>query len=183
MNKHHLVLGELIDYITGEVLEDTHDERYRQAISRILVEKKGYEKQDIIARKPVMAEADSKKAIIKADYVIELGNRVSMLVKYGPGSLVTRRRPSISASRLLKGYEIPVVVVTNGVSAEIIDGHSGIVIQEGLERIPTKEELLKIIREFDFKPVSPKKLEMEARILYAYEVDDSCPCDDTICRL
>ncbi len=26
---HHLILGELVDFITGETIEDTHDEMYR----------------------------------------------------------------------------------------------------------------------------------------------------------
>ena len=38
MGKHHLVLGELTDYITGETRVDTHDERARQTIARLLVD-------------------------------------------------------------------------------------------------------------------------------------------------
>ena len=37
---HHLILGELIDFITGETLQDTHDERYLQKLARLLVEQK-----------------------------------------------------------------------------------------------------------------------------------------------
>ena len=42
MNGHHLILGELTDTITRETLADTHDERQRQKLARLLVEKKGY---------------------------------------------------------------------------------------------------------------------------------------------
>ena len=42
MGGHHLIMGELEDFLTGEVLADTHDERYRQKIARYLVEEKGY---------------------------------------------------------------------------------------------------------------------------------------------
>jgi len=44
---HHLILGELVDYITGETIEDTHDERYRQKLAHLLVEHKGYFKKEI----------------------------------------------------------------------------------------------------------------------------------------
>ena len=44
---HHLILGELIDFITGETIQDTHDERYRQKLARLLVEHKGYVKKEI----------------------------------------------------------------------------------------------------------------------------------------
>ena len=40
MNGHHLILGELDDFVTGQRLADTHDERYRQRLSRLLVEEK-----------------------------------------------------------------------------------------------------------------------------------------------
>ncbi|MCP4369667.1 MAG: type I restriction enzyme HsdR N-terminal domain-containing protein, partial [Deltaproteobacteria bacterium] len=47
---HHLILGKLVDFITGETIQDTHDERYRQKLARLLVEKKGYTKNDIKPR-------------------------------------------------------------------------------------------------------------------------------------
>jgi hypothetical protein len=47
MTGHHLILGEVEDFITGQRLKDTHDERYRQKIARLLVAHKGYRKADI----------------------------------------------------------------------------------------------------------------------------------------
>jgi len=38
MTGHHLILGELDDLITGERVKDTHDERYRQKIARLLID-------------------------------------------------------------------------------------------------------------------------------------------------
>ncbi|MCK7466807.1 MAG: hypothetical protein MZU91_00755 [Desulfosudis oleivorans] len=43
MAGHHLILGKLTDFLTGEILDDTLDERYRQKIARWLVEQKGYD--------------------------------------------------------------------------------------------------------------------------------------------
>jgi hypothetical protein len=34
-----------------------------------------------------------------------------------------------------------------------------------------------------FDSISRKRAEMESRILYAFEVDGCCPCDDSVCRL
>jgi hypothetical protein len=34
-----------------------------------------------------------------------------------------------------------------------------------------------------FAPISEQRAEMESRILYCYEVDDRCECDDDVCRL
>lgn len=97
-----------------------------------------------------------------------------MVIKYGPGSLVTRRRPALAVSRLVAGYQTPVVVVTNGEDAEVISGLTGNVISHGLDSIPSKSELLSIAEHADFTPISEKQAMMEARIVYAFEIDGSC---------
>ncbi len=183
MDGHHLILGELADYITGETLKDTHDERYRQKIARLLVNQKGYLKADITPRAGLLIKAGDNKAIIKIDFKISVAGRAGMLIKYGPGSLVTRERPALAASRLLAPYQIPIVVVTNGEDAEILDGASGQVTHQGLESIPSRQELIGLVEDKAFEPISTDRSEMESRIIYAFEVNGSCPCDDTICRL
>jgi len=180
---HHLILGEIVDFITGESIEDTHDERYRQKLARLLVENKEYGKTDIKPRCNLMAVAGEKRAIVKIDFSISLSEKICMIIKYGPGSLVTRHRPALAASRLLAPYQIPVVVVTNGEDADIIEGSSGKLSAQGLDSIPAKPELIDRIANERFNPLSEKQLERESRIFYAFEVDGSCPCDDTICRL
>jgi Type I restriction enzyme R protein N terminus (HSDR_N) len=180
---HHLILGEEIDFITGCTILDTHDERYRQLLARLLVEQKGYPKKDIEARRELFFKAADKTAMIKIDYTISLCDKICMIVKYGPGSLTTRHRPALAASRLLALCPVPVVVVTNGKDADIINGSTGTIIGRGLESIPSKSELIEMAEKSRFDRLTDKQIEMEARILYAFEVDDSCPCDDTICRL
>ena len=183
MNGHHLILGELVDFITDETLKDTHDERYRQKIARLLVNQKGYLKADIEPRKELPVKADAKKAILKIDFVISLTGKVCMVVKYGPGSLVTRRRAVLAASRLIAPRQVPVAVITNGEDAEIMNGASGEILAQGLDSIPAKPDLETIVAGESFMTISDKQAEMESRILYCYEVDDSCECDDDICRL
>jgi hypothetical protein len=183
MNGHHLILGELTDFITGEVIKDTHDERHRQKIARLLVNQKGYAKTDIESRKPLVVETNDKKALLKVDFIITLAGQISMVVKYGPGSLVTRRRVALALSRLVAAYQVPVAVITNGLDAEIISGPSGAVIDTGIEAIPSKHDLTQLVAGKVVEPITKRQAEMESRILYCYEVDDSCECDDDICRL
>lgn len=183
MNGHHLILGKLVDFITGRTLDDTHDERYRQQIARLLVEKKGYVKQDVIPGKKILVCAGESRAQIPVDFVIRAGSMIGMIIKYGPGSIVTRHRPALALSRIFRSYQIPVVVVTNGRLAEVLDGITGKTISHGLETIPTKDQLINIVSGADLTEIPKKRFEMESRILYAYEVDGACPCDDTICRL
>ena len=183
MDGHHLILGELDDFITGDPLKDTHDERYRQQLARLLVNRKGYGKSDIKPRNSLIVEAGNRRARIKVDFLIYLDGQACMVIKYGPGSLVTRRRPLVAISRVLAPYQIPIAVVTNGVDAEIIEGKSGNVLSQGLETIPSKPRLTELVAGHDFRPINADRAAMESRIVYCFEVDGSCPCDEDVCRL
>ena len=183
MNGHHLILGEVDDFITGKRLKDTHDERYRQKIARFLVAQKGYRKADIEPRRKLVVQADDRKAIVKIDFVIKLSSRACMIIKFGPGSIVTRRRPVLAASRILAPYQIPVAVVTNGEDAEILDGCSGNILSRRIETIPSRSSLKKLVEDDQFQSIPKKRAEIESRLVYCYEVDGSCPCDEDVCRI
>lgn len=183
MGGHHLILGRIEDFLTGEILEDTHDERYRQKLARLLVQDLGFAKKQVTPRNRLEVRADENRAIVPVDFKITVAGKTGMIVKYGPGSLVTRHRPALAASRMLEPYQIPFVVVTNGIHADILDGKSGRHLASGLNSVPSREELEKEISGDPFYPISKKQAELESRILYCYEVDGSCPCDDTVCRL
>jgi hypothetical protein len=183
MNGHHLIMGELHDFITGETRVDTHDERYRQKIARILVTEKGYAKADIRPHTPLIVNADNRRGRLWIDFTVKVDDLIAMVVKYGPGSLVTRHRPALGVSRLVANYQVPVVVVTNGEAADILDGKTGKLTASGLEGIPSRTDLMRAIRRTGFAPISPKRAEMEARIVYVFEIDGGCPCDDTACRI
>ena len=183
MTGHHLILGEQVDYLTGEAIVDTHDERYRQALAKLLVEKKGYYKPDLLPRKKLIVAAGDKCAQIQIDLTVVLNDIIVMIIRYGPGSLVTRHRPAIAASRVVAAYQIPLIVVTNGLDADVIDGKTGKVLSKGIDTIPSRQSLLDRCRAGAKEPISPQRAESEQRILYAYDVDDSCPCDDSICKL
>ena len=183
MAGHHLILGERADIITGETIVDTHDERYRQKIARLLIKHKGYQKKDIKPRHDLLVKAGENRAVIKIDFLVNLEGRICMILKFGPGSIVTRRRPLLAASRILVPYQIPIAVVTNGEDAEVLEGASGRVISRGLETIPNKEQLIDIAAADLFSQIPSDRAEMESRILYCYEVDGSCPCDENVCKL
>jgi len=63
MNGHYLILGELTDFLSGETLKDTHDERYRQKLARLLVNKKGYAKNEISPRCELLITAGDNQRL------------------------------------------------------------------------------------------------------------------------
>ena len=98
---HHLVLGEISDYLTGKALADTHDERYRQSIARMLVEKNGFGRGELTPRVPIDIRAGGKSARVRLDLIVSIDEQIAMLIKYAPGSLTTRHQVALAASRLL----------------------------------------------------------------------------------
>ncbi len=183
MSTHHLILGETIDYITGRTILDTDDERARQKIARFLVEEKGYSKEDIEVQREIPLNVDGNRATSKVDFVLRLNGKAFAIIIFGPGSLVSRERSTLAAARLIESYEIPVAVVTNGKDAEVMETKSGRVIAEGLEAIPSKEEALERIRTLYFEKVPGKRLDMEKRILYTFDVLAERECDEFTCSL
>lgn len=180
---HHLVLGTVTDLLSGQSIEDTHDERYRQKLARLLLTNKGYSKEEIIPRRELTAKAGDRQGILRIDFLIRPAARIGMIIKYGPGSLVTRHRTALAISRLVAPYQVPLAVAANGEDADILDGATGKVLASGLAAIPSRSELLGFMEAADFNIISDKRADMESRILYIYEIDGACPCDTTVCRI
>jgi len=183
MGGHHLILGQLTDFISGEVLDDTLDERHRQKIARLLVTQKGYLKSDITPRHNLAIRVGQKCAQLRISFTVTLKQHIVMLIHYGPGSMVTRHRPTLSMARLVKAYQVPLAVVTNGEHADILDVSTGKVVAAGLDMIPDRKKLMAICEKHSWETIEPQRREMEARILMAFEIDGRCPCDDSVCSI
>ncbi len=178
---HHIVYGTCTDYVTGETLTDTDDERIRQQIARFLVEEKGYPKTSLEMRRKIETLFSGQFVASKIDIALHFKGKRVMIIRYAPGSLVTRERSAIAAARVLdKEYRIPLAVVTNGREAEVLDTDTGDVIGTGLAAIPSQDELAAMFAELQFPPFSDKaKCERELRILNAFDVEICCaggPC-------
>jgi len=177
---HHYIYGTCTDYVTGEEIVDTDDERYRQKIARFLVEEKGFAREELEPRLTIETLFASQFVVSRIEYVVRLDGRRVMVVRYGPGSLVTRERPAIAAARVIDpGQRIPLAVVTNGEDAEVLDTMTGKVLFEGLAGVPCREDLVAMCAFFDFSPYPEERRERELRILNAFDVQVCCvgsPC-------
>ncbi len=182
-NDHHLVMGEIEDFLTGAVLADTHDERYRQKVARKLVINNQFHKRDIESNLYIEVTAGGKKAGLKVDFLINENKRAVVMIKYAPGSLVTRRLTALALSRIVRPYQVPLVVMTNGEDAELIDGETGKVLNQGFDSIPNRDMVLNRWTGFSFKLISSTVFDQASRIVFACEVEGACPCDSDICRL
>jgi predicted type IV restriction endonuclease len=183
VSTHHLILGKAVDYITGQEIVDTHDERARQEVARFLVEEKAYSKDDIEIRREILLNVDGNRATCKVDFLVRVDGKAFAVVIFGPGSLVTRERSALAAARLIESYAVPFAVVTNGKDAEVLETTSGKVIGQGLDAVPSKDEALGKIPTLAFEKLSEDRLEKEKRILYAFDVLAERECDEYTCSL
>jgi hypothetical protein len=173
---HHIVYGTLNDFITGEELPDTDDERTRQDLSKMMVNDLAYHKKDLEPRRFIETLFTSQFVRSNVELTVNLGDRIFMIIRYAPGSLVTRERSVIAAARVLeKEYQIPLAVVTNGKDAELLDTTNGKVLATGMEAIPTRMQAEEMLTDLDFRDAPKgKKREGELRILNAFDVQVCC---------
>ncbi len=178
---HHIVHGLSTDFITGAQVVDTDDERLRQKLARFLVREKNYAKDEIEPRRKIETLFAGRFVTSRIDFTIRIRNRRLMIIRYGPGSLVTRERPAIAAARVLEPeYRIPLAVVTNGRDAELLDTYTGRVLASGLAGIPDREAAEVFFESLPFEPFADQgRRERELRILNAFDVEVCCvggPC-------
>ncbi len=173
---HHLIYGKLRDFLTEEELVDTDDERIRQELSRLMVEEKGYDKKHLTPRLKVETLFSRCFVTSTIELTVSVEDKQCMIIRYGPGSLVSRERSAIAAARVINPeYCIPLAVVTNGRDAELLDTRTGKIIGYGLQSIPDYDTLLNMLPQLVFSspPVATRR-EQELRILNAFDVERCC---------
>jgi len=178
---HHYIYGTSTDFITGETIVDTDDERCRQELARLLVEEKEYAKSDLEPRLCIETLYNGQFVASSIDITVREAGKRFMILRFAPGSIVTRERSAIAAARVLEpAYQIPLAVVTNFREAEILDTYTGKVIRQGLDEIPDKKEAEGLVNSLRFEPFADEtKKDRERRILNAYDIEVCCaggPC-------
>jgi hypothetical protein len=176
-------MGANTDYITGETLPDTHDERILQKIARFLVKEKHFFKTEISAQEKLSLTVDEKTGTVTVNFVIRIEGQPFAVIMYGPGSIVTRQRPALAVARLIAPHIVPISVITNGDEALIMDTVSGRVTGKRFDAMPSREEAILQLKHFQPVSISEEHREKEERILFAMEVLTRKECSDFVCRL
>ncbi len=156
------------DFITGKQLPMDEHEPVRQQIERMLVEEKGFRKEEISVNAWLDLEIDGRRESFRLDLIAHVDGKPAMLIKTNRGSIVSRERETLAAARLAGADQIPLSVVTNGETAEVFDTVSGDMISEGLDTIPSKTEAAEKLANEPPAPLPDKKRTGEQRILMAF---------------
>jgi len=165
----------VIDYITGRKVADAGAEGSRQLFEKILVETKGYAREDIRVDEPITVIFQKEEYISSIDLVVFLRGKAFMAIKCIAGSLGSYEREILAGARLLYDYQIPFSVSTNGKDALIRNAVTGKKHGQGIEAIPSKKEAMTMALEY---PLFPKeKKEREMILFRSYNLDknhDEC---------
>ena len=164
----------ITDFATGREVPNVGAEENRQAVEKLLVESKGYLKEEIqvdvdmaitVAGEPYHSQID---LAVSADG----GKTRFMVIKCVAGSLGSREREIVAAARLLDVYQIPCAVVSDGKAAIVLDTVTGKKIGDGLDAIPTKGEALAQLKSYTPLTFSEERREREKLIFRTYDIEN-----------
>jgi hypothetical protein len=144
-----------------------------QALLDFLVDERGFQQEDLLLNQTIETTFNNETVVSKIAVVIRLQDRPVLMIRYAPGSIVTRERSALAAARIYDPeYQVPLVMVTNNQDARMIDTYTGKVVVEGLEQLPDRSELLEKMEQFVFEPyANAKKIDREKRVLNVFDVN------------
>ena len=98
---HEVSLQQTInDYITSEEIELSTYEDIRQALARILVEEKGYPKENIFPKVELDLDINQKPFTVSLDFIIKDQGKPVLLLAFCAGEVSSYVRQYIAAARL-----------------------------------------------------------------------------------
>lgn len=159
----------IVDFITGKTVPDMGSEANRQAVERFLVTEKGFDRADIEVDAPVQISVGGEVYRSKVDLAVRLDGRRFMCIKCAAGSLGSREREILAASRVLEDRPVPFSGVSDGKNFTVLDTATGRKIGEGLEAVPSREQALELLNNLNPISFPPERLEKERIIFRSYD--------------
>jgi hypothetical protein len=144
-------------------------------LARLLVERLGYAKEELEPRLTIVTDYDHH-VVTTIELTVSIEGKRLFILRYGPGSLVTREKAALAAARILEpAYRIPLAIVTNGRDAELLETEHGKVLATGMDCIPTRAQAEQLRKEYSFEPFAdPQKRDQALRILNVFDLEVCC---------
>ncbi len=170
------------DYLTGEDLEETSYESFRQALAKMMVEELGYPRESLSPRVGVRFPVDGKDYCRVADLVARDGQgRALLLVFFAAGQPGSFDREAVAAARLFNEGPVGLAVVTNTEDGVLMEAAKGHVLETGIRALPRYDELVALAEVHPAPVLTEAQLELEGRILYTYSEFIYGSCCHTVC--
>jgi hypothetical protein len=161
--------GTLRDYLTGEEIDETTFEEFRQALVRLLVEEKGYPREQIRAKVRLTYCIDGEEFERPLDFVVydEKGRPIFVVI-FCAGNVGSFERETVCAGRLIEGGPVAYALVTDTMNASLMDVRTGEVAATGMNAVPDWDSLLDMVRKADPQPLTAEQRQRQTRVFHTY---------------
>lgn len=181
---HEVSLGGMLtDYLSGESIAETTYEEFRQALARLLVEDKGFPKESLRAKVPLVFQIDGEDTGRVVDLVAYNDGAPVLLLIFCAGDVGSFERETVSCARLFPGGPVPLAIATDSIGASVLDTATGQCLSTGARSIPTWAEVLAKSAATPRVPLTEERRRKEERILHAYNGFLYGTCCSESCRV
>ncbi|NDV18985.1 type I restriction endonuclease subunit R [Pseudodesulfovibrio sp. JC047] len=161
--------GTLRDYLSGEDIDETTFEEFRQLLAQLLVEEKGYPKERLKAKVPLTYSVDGEDFERPIDYVVyDAQGTPIFIILFCAGDVVTFERETVCAARLIDGGPVPFALVTDTMEASLLDVKSGDCLARGMKAVPEYAELQRMVDSVEMAPLTDEQREKQTRVFHTY---------------
>ncbi len=161
----------ITDFITGNAVRNVGPEASRQLFEKILVQEKGYSKEDIRVDEKIIVQFKNEDYESTIDLIVCCHEKPIMAITCVAGSIGSYEREILAGARLVYDTQIPIAISTDSRDAIIMDTLTGKKTAQGLENIPSKEEVMSLIESLEFKPHDEDRKEREMIIFRSFNLE------------
>lgn len=141
----------------------------KQKVLDILIKEQEFSLDEIEIDPEFRLKLSNCEATVSIDFIINLQSVSFIAIRSVPTAIESWERYVIAFARVIKDYQIPYAVVTDGENARIFDVLSGSLVSDHLKGLFNRQEALNLMDDFKKIPCSANRIEKEKRIIYAFE--------------
>jgi type I restriction enzyme M protein len=160
--------GYIKDYVTGKLFPDTPEERVRQEIEHLLVDKLGYGKFEIDVEKEIEVSIGRRKFSPRADLVVRVGVSPIMVIetKAPEEDIAIYRDQAKSYAKVYKP-PVPIVVLTNSIDTEVWNVPEDKLIAQSISGILPRDKASELLSK-GFRSLENKEIEAALKTLVTF---------------
>ncbi len=159
----------IVDYVTGREIPDVGSEGNRQQVERMLVEGKGYAKDEIEVDAPIEVAVRGEVYRSKIDLLVRVSGTPFLVIKCAAASLGSWEREILAAARLWGSVQVPLSMVSDGTAVIVLDTVSGRKIGEGWDAVPSRARAEDQVKTLEPVPFPEDRLDRERLIFRSYD--------------
>ncbi|MCG8686464.1 MAG: type I restriction enzyme HsdR N-terminal domain-containing protein [Desulfobacterales bacterium] len=162
---------QITDYITGKEIDNVGAEASRQIFEKLLVETKGYKKEEILVDVPLTVQFKGEDYESVIDLIVKVKDRPFMAITCVAGSIGSYEREILAGARLVYENQIPLAITTDARDAVVMDTLTGETIGQGLDAVPSRKEAHAQLAQMTETPLDPAKRTGEMIIYRSFNLE------------